>query len=113
MEKARKGKVYLFEQNNSFGYFDINDTLCPRVYIAAKNAKEANKKAESIGIYFNGVSDDVDCPCCGDRWHPVDEDDIYQQYPNYKYDFDWCNYVIFYDEDMKPKKIYKRSFGNE
>ena len=71
-----KEKVYLFDQNNSFGRFIKNDTLCPRVYITAKNAEEANRKAESIGIHFDGVADGIDCPCCGDRWYPVNENDI-------------------------------------
>ena len=102
-----KEKVYLFDQNNSFGRFTINDSLCPKVYITAKNAEEANKKAESIGIYFDGVSDDIDCPCCGDRWYPVNECDVVDKYPNYEYDFGWCDYVIFYDKDMKPRKIFK------
>lgn len=75
-----KEKIYLFNQNNSFGYFVINDTLCPKVYIMAKNCKEANKKAKSVGIYFNGVANDIDCPCCGDRWLPVDEDDVVKDY---------------------------------
>lgn len=108
-----KEKIYLFMQNNSFGYFDINDNLCPRVYITAKNAKEANKKAESIGIYFDGVANDKDCPCCGDRWYPVDEYDVVDKYPDYKYDFNWCNYVIFYDKDMKPTKIFKTENKDE
>lgn len=101
-------KIYLFNQNNSFGHFVINDTLCPKVYITAKNAEEANKKAESIGIYFNGVANDIDCPCCGDRWYPVEEFDVVNKYPNSEYDFCWCDYIIFYDKNMKPTKIYKK-----
>ena len=102
-----KDKIYRFDQNNSFGHFIINDAVCPRVYITAKNPKEANKKAESIGIYFDGVSKDIDCPCCGDRWYRVHEDDFVESYPDYEWDFNWCDYVIFYDKDMKPRKIFK------
>ena len=102
-----KEKAYLFHQNNSGGVFVIDDKLCPRVYIKAVSAEEANKKAEEIGIYFNGVINDIDCPCCGDRWYPVSEGDAVEKYPNAKWDFIWCDYVIVYDVDMKPIKIFK------
>jgi hypothetical protein len=61
---------YTFYQNNSGGNF-----TGPAVYviIEANSAKEANDRAEDIGLYFNGASEDEngwsrDCPCCGDRW---------------------------------------------
>lgn len=100
-------KIYQFKQNNSGGHFIINDEVCPNVYITAKNSKEANEKAESIGIYFDGVIEGVDCPCCGDRWHRVDEDDFVESCPDYEWDFYWCDYVILYDENMKAKKLSK------
>ena len=102
-----KDKVYLFDQNNSGGIFIVDDKVCPRVYITAKNSKEANEKAESIGIYFDGVANGLDCPCCGDRWNRVDEYDVENTIPASKYDFSWCDYVIFYDKNMKPIKIFK------
>lgn len=101
--------VYLFSQNNSGGYFVIDDKLCPRVYIKAVSAEEANKKAEEIGIYFDGVAKDIDCPCCGDRWYPVSENDVVEEYPDAEWDFWWCDYAIVYDVDMKPIKIFKES----
>lgn len=104
-----KEKVYLFNQNNIGGGFVINDKLCPRVYITAINAKEANKKAKEIGIYFDGVVYGIDYPCCGDRWYPVSERDTVEKYPNAKWDFVWCDYVIVYDNNMKPTKIFKES----
>lgn len=70
-------KFYEFRQNNTGGSFEILDKegICEYVIIEANNAKEANKKAESIGIYFDGCDKDMDCPCCGDRWYTVDESD--------------------------------------
>jgi hypothetical protein len=41
------------------------------VIIEADSAEEANNKAEEIGIYFDGCDKDMDCSCCGDRWHSV------------------------------------------
>lgn len=68
-------KYYCFNQNNTFGVFDSNDKVTEHVYIQARTAKEANKKAQKIGIYFDGCEAGRDCECCGDRWYPVDEDD--------------------------------------
>ena len=62
---------YHFNQNNSGGWYHNNKDLCHHVIIEAENAAEANELAESIGIYFNGVEDNLDCSCCGDRWCPV------------------------------------------
>ena len=63
---------YTFHQNNSFGAWDGPLQIC----IEADSAKEANQIAEAeTVIYFNGVIDDRDCDCCGDRWSPVYDDD--------------------------------------
>lgn len=62
---------YEYSQNNSGGthVYDDNRGLSEWVFIEADSAKEADEHAESIGIYFNGVDDDMDCDCCGDRWY--------------------------------------------
>lgn len=59
---------YEFHQNNSGGFFEVNDDVAPTVLIQAGSAKEANSKAQEIGIYFDGCRDGRDCNCCGDRW---------------------------------------------
>jgi hypothetical protein len=33
----------------------------------------AISRASGIGIYFDGVSNGIDCKCCGDRWYSPDE----------------------------------------
>lgn len=66
---------YTFIQNNSGGEFDIDDSVTTYVIVEADSADEANDKAESIGIYFDGVDEDRDCPCCGDRWDRAYDDD--------------------------------------
>jgi hypothetical protein len=60
-----------FSQNNSGGNFAIDEDVAHHVIIESRNANEANRKAESIGIYFDGVDNGRDCDCCGDRWHSV------------------------------------------
>lgn len=74
-------KWYKFEQNNSGGFFVVNDKLCHRLFIQAENEYMAIKKAEELGCYWYGVDDGIDCPCCGDRWSnywidPVNIEDI-------------------------------------
>lgn len=65
MEKS----FYEFTQNNSGGGFDTDGKLCHRLFIEADTESEACDIAESMGVYFNGCDDGMDCPCCGDRWY--------------------------------------------
>lgn len=66
-------KFYEVSQNNSGGSFDVNEKVCHRLFIEAKSEEEATSIAEDLGCYWNGVSEGMDCPCCGDRWYGVDE----------------------------------------
>jgi len=68
-------KFYHFRQNNSGGHFIRDEFIDVSTIIEAKDADEANKIAENIGIYFNGCDRGIDCKCCGDRWSPVSEYD--------------------------------------
>ena len=68
-----KMKFYEFPQNNTGGEWD--KILGYTVIIEAETPEKANEKAEEIGIYFDGVDNDIDCECCGDRWYEVDEYD--------------------------------------
>jgi hypothetical protein len=73
---CKQSNFYKYHQNNSGGEFVVDEYLAEWVYIQAKSADEANEIAEAIGIYFDGVRSGRDCPCCGDRWWPVDEDEM-------------------------------------
>lgn len=70
-------KFYFFRQNNSGGCFEIDDIrgIGCNVIIEADSAAHANERAERIGLYFDGASSETDCPCCGDRWGEVCDDD--------------------------------------
>jgi hypothetical protein len=63
---------YTFNQNNSGGRFDRTNTVDEYVIIEADNVAQVEWIAEDIGIYFNGVTDGRDCPCCGSRWFYAD-----------------------------------------
>lgn len=70
-----KTKFYTFQQNNSGGSHHIDSDVDSTVIIEAINATEANRKAQDIGIYFDGCYNGRDCSCCGDRWYEVDDCD--------------------------------------
>jgi hypothetical protein len=63
-----------FNQNNSGGSFDTDESVAHHVFIEARNASDANMKAQSIGIYFDGIENGIDCECCGDRWYRAYDD---------------------------------------
>lgn len=67
---------YTYEQNNSGGYFDYDEEKGISVYVIveADNAKDANQRAENIGLYFYGGAD---CQCCGSRWSDAWESEVY------------------------------------
>lgn len=62
-------KFYEFRQNNSGGYFDINDNVSVLVIIEAETPAQALNK-------FDELTEDQSssCPCCGDRWNYILED---------------------------------------
>ena len=66
-------KWYQLDQNNSGGFFDADDAVCHRLFIEAKDDETAEKIAEDIGFYWDGVENGIDCRCCGDRWSGVME----------------------------------------
>ena len=70
-------KFFQFNQNNSGGSFDHDESagIGYAVIIEAQDSENANEIAERIGLYFDGVSNERDCECCGDRWYLAHEDD--------------------------------------
>jgi len=68
---------YTYRQNNSGGSFhtDLKSGITNYVIIEAKSADDADDRAESIGLYFDGCEKDMDCDCCGDRWYRTYEDE--------------------------------------
>lgn len=66
---------YRFHQNNSGGMHIVDDRVTINVFIEADNDIEADAKAETVGIYFEGCDTGMDCECCGDRWYRSDDND--------------------------------------
>jgi len=80
--------VHRYHQMNSGGFYTPMPQIMPEdgfviggdIFIHADSDSEADEIAESVGIYFDGVSTGRDCSCCGDRWYrtcgALKEDDL-------------------------------------
>ena len=78
---------YRFDQNNSGGKFQNDDMVTLHVIVEADSVKQANTRAEEIGLYFDGVDRGLDCACCGDRWsRQWPDDDGFERPTLYGYD---------------------------
>ncbi len=60
-----------YSQNNSGGFF--HKDMGYHFIVEAESNLQADAIAQDHGVYFNGCDKNIDCPCCGDRWHPADE----------------------------------------
>lgn len=83
-------KMYVYEQNYSGAYFyeTLNTYKEDLSIIPLKNKFNNLNKVNynNIGVsyisivpdmvYFNGVYNGDDCPCCGDRWYKLEENDL-------------------------------------
>ena len=103
---------FQFRQNNSYGVFTVNKTVCHRLFIEADTHAEAIEKAEELGCYWEGVAAGIDCPCCGNRWNiwddrPVETDDIEAHAQGLADSFGWTSpdARIFY-KNGRVSEIY-------
>lgn len=99
---------YTYNQNNSGGSFHHDDKITLYVIVEADSPDESDTIAEDIGIYFNGCDEDIDCPCCGDRWCPAydgkDEPLVYGESPEKMKTGEWG---LMWTE---PGEVYCRVF---
>lgn len=65
MKRNVDTKFYTMDQNNSGGYFEIdqNDGICEIVVIESINTKDASNKAVDLTECYSDY-----CVCCGERW---------------------------------------------
>jgi hypothetical protein len=111
-------KFYHFNQNNSGGYFDVDDNVCEHVFIEAYSEDEAIEKLKPM-IENQSAS----CDCCGDRWslwgHEIDLDSYKEKgynvsiYTHYKdYEDRWFKaYGQF--KRLSDPTVVKQSWGSE
>ena len=101
---------YEFSQNNSGGSLIVNENLCDRVIIEADSKNEAISKGEELGMYWNGVSCGIDCPCCGDRWNEPEEVDLIRYQEEGWPAFDYSEITKKYKGD--PLEEWFKSYGH-
>lgn len=91
---------YTYFQNNSKGFLDFffDEGITDCVIIEASDHVTANKKAEKIGLYFDGCEKGIDCYCCGDRWVRAEEEEG-KDFP-YVYDDLVSEYVKYHDDEI-------------
>lgn len=105
---------YIFDQNNSGGVFDVDETVAHRVVIEANTLEEATDKAGDIGIYFD-YEFEVDCECCGMRWYGGEEleleghtlDEVLQERAN-RWGWTSPDIIVHFDDGTK-KSFYTES----
>ncbi|MFD5198822.1 hypothetical protein ACFWM7_01365 [Streptomyces sp. NPDC058375] len=88
-----------FRQNNSGGGFDFDAErgISCHVIVEAANDEEANRRAEAIGLYFDGEGD---CSCCGNRWSAQWSGDEGDEVPS------------VYDEPVETATVYMKWMGD-
>ena len=118
---------YSFRQNNSGGrfVFDEKDGISVLVVVEADDYEDACRRAENIGIYFDGCQAGIDCPCCGDRWYrPYDGTTVPCEYGNedyliFKDNYEECDgyfgnvppaFVHYKDGSVWPAALPKRTW---
>lgn len=63
--KASEGcKFYIYDQNNSGGYFIVNEDVAPYVIIESSSRKYADVLFNEISVSYSSY-----CKCCGKRWN--------------------------------------------
>ena len=95
----------IFNQNNSGGYFHVNDDEAHNVVIEGDSLKDIVDKA--LDILDNSDS----CPCCGDRWYlDVSERDCHDTWMD-KVAFNHFDRVVIvhYKSGKRVRYEYKRS----
>jgi len=60
---------FRFQQNNSGGWFQIDENMTVLVFIEADNVDRAWDSLENLGADFSY------CECCGERWYKPYSDD--------------------------------------
>lgn len=112
-----------FDQNNSGGSFVRDAGVDCDVFIQAPDRDAALRKAEEVGVYFDGCADGRDCDCCGDRWCSLDAEngaELPSRYDRPVVDgkglspdlaLSWRGGAVFHFADGRVLRSYENLFG--
>ncbi|MNB81421.1 hypothetical protein D3C75_282030 [compost metagenome] len=71
MERTIQTNYFHFRQNNSGGYFIVNDDVAINLIVEAMNANDAEQRMYDITADYSQY-----CSCCGERWSSwIDDED--------------------------------------
>lgn len=94
-----KNRFYHFRQNNSSGYFIHTFDVGPLVIIEAGSVKQANKKAEELGLFrLPG------CSCCGPRFRRATIDN---EHADYNAAVSWLPLGFSRETDVRFYPVYE------
>lgn len=93
-------KFYEFAQTMTGAEYVEDGKVCHRVFVEADTVDEACRKAETLGIYFDGVSKGIDPTCTGNWINPDAEDDDWQDCGNR-----WNRDCVEYGENSFPMEM--------
>jgi hypothetical protein len=65
-------------------------------------------RAEMIGIYFDGVDQNIDCSCCGDRWSQPYNDNGDELYIDSDFAYMWCDTIYVHKMDGTLERIRQK-----
>ena len=110
MERTVNTKFYTFRQNNSGGYFIINDYVAEYLIIEASSPHEAIIKMKDITENYSEF-----CACCGHRWNGWIDDEDGKEIPmiynedakTYRSKWDSGEIIIYYYDETKEKLRYE------
>lgn len=112
-------KFFNYRQNNSGGSFILDEDIRIQVIVEAESAEEADRLAESHGVYFDGCATGYDCSCCGDRWSESWDDgtDVPQHYGDPYVDevedYNDAIAVVYYKDGTRKYFTFKGSYSLE
>ena len=117
MERVINTKFFTFGQNNSGGYYIVNDDVAAFLIIEAQNANEAISKMEDITEDYSQF-----CSCCGQRWSSwMDDSDgteepmVYEAKIKVEKLKGWMSTstIIYYYDGTKEKLWYNKAEEND
>ena len=109
-----KTYFYAFDQNNSGGYYVIDENVTHEIIIEATKKSEAVERLEEILSQKPKYTEY--CSCCGKRWYP-EYPEVYTRYEvsNERYeDFEYERNgyeAIFYPLEGEPRHIPWLRYG--
>jgi len=111
---------YTYHQNNSDGEYEYNNNISRYIIVEAVDREESDCIAEGLGVYFDGIDNNIDCPCCGDRWQRASDCDSASEpmvyglsIQDYTADYGHREFGLTSKDEIIVRVFYKNGFVSE